>query len=68
VVEVDGGQHCENEEDVERTAYLCSQGFEVIRFWNNDVLQNLEGVLQTIAAAASGCPPPSPSREREGVI
>jgi len=66
VVEVDGGQHCDSAGDLKRTAYLESEGFRVIRFWNNDVLGNLEGVLGMIAAAAAECPPPTPSREREG--
>jgi len=45
VVEVDGGQHLDNEKDAERTVSLESKGFRVLRFWNNEVLQNLEGVL-----------------------
>jgi len=67
VVEVDGGQHSGSAKDVERTAYLESQGYRVVRFWNNDVSDNLEGVLQAIALQMECCPPPSPSREREGV-
>ena len=47
IVEADGGQHNE-EADAARTRYLTSQGFRVIRFWNNDVLQNLTGVLETL--------------------
>ena len=50
IVEADGGQHAVQEaSDRTRTAYLESQGYRVLRFWNNDVLQNLEGVLETIA-------------------
>ena len=49
VVEVDGGQHAENSEaDEVRTAWLQSRDFRVIRFWNNEVLENLDGVLQVI--------------------
>ncbi|MBF0484264.1 MAG: endonuclease domain-containing protein [Candidatus Omnitrophica bacterium] len=48
VVEVDGGQHSQNEDDITRDAWLRSQGFEVIRFWNNEVLENLDGVFQKI--------------------
>jgi very-short-patch-repair endonuclease len=47
VVEVDGGQHGEKK-DAKRTAGLERQGFRVIRFWNNDVLTNMDGVLETI--------------------
>jgi very-short-patch-repair endonuclease len=54
VIEVDGGQHNEargKTEDSVRTAWLRSQGFEVLRFWNNDVLRNGEGCQQIIAEA-----------------
>jgi very-short-patch-repair endonuclease len=49
VVEVDGGQHMDNARDEERTAVLEKQGFLVLRFWNNEVLKNLDGVLQVLA-------------------
>ena len=49
VVELDGGQHVESEAyDQSRMQRLASQGFKVMRFWNNDVLSNTEGVLHTI--------------------
>ena len=49
IVEVDGGQHAEVKNyDEARTRYLRSKGFRVIRFWNNEVLANLDGVLQVI--------------------
>jgi len=48
VVEVDGGQHTASEKDTERDAWLQSQGFKVLRFWNHDVLTNIEGVLEVI--------------------
>ncbi|MFA7404566.1 MAG: DUF559 domain-containing protein [Pelobacteraceae bacterium] len=50
-VELDGGQHNESEtivRDTERTAFLEQHGIQVIRFWNNEVFQNLEGVLQSV--------------------
>jgi len=50
VVEVDGGQHDEVA-DAPRTAWLNDRGFRVLRFWNNDVLTNMDGVLQVILAA-----------------
>ena len=51
IVELDGGQHAEDTEaDLIRTRWLESQGFQVIRFWNNDVLQNIDGVWQVISA------------------
>ena len=56
IIEVDGGQHSP-ERDARRTAYLKSQGFRLIRFWNNDVLQNLDGVWATIERALETTPP-----------
>ncbi|MEZ0225111.1 MAG: endonuclease domain-containing protein [Alphaproteobacteria bacterium] len=53
IVEVDGGQHCENKKDDVRTKYLNKLGYEVIRFWNNDVEDNLEGVVSTLTLALS---------------
>jgi very-short-patch-repair endonuclease len=52
VIELDGSQHLEQEEyDVARTRYLESQGYKVIRFWNNDVMNNIEGILRAIEVA-----------------
>jgi very-short-patch-repair endonuclease len=49
IIEVDGGQHSiEREKDKERDEWLKSQGFKVLRFWNNEVLTNIEGVLEVI--------------------
>lgn len=49
VIEVDGGQHAtQYEDDIVRDTYLRRQGFHVLRFWNNKVLQNINGVLEVI--------------------
>ncbi|MBH9536731.1 endonuclease domain-containing protein [Novosphingopyxis sp. YJ-S2-01] len=48
IVEIDGGQHSV-EADAVRTRFLESEGYRIIRFWNNDVLQNLEGVLSRLS-------------------
>jgi very-short-patch-repair endonuclease len=48
IVEVDGGQHAENRIDKIRDQWLKNQGFEILRFWNHDVLENREGVLGKI--------------------
>ena len=53
IIEADGGQHNEDS-DAARTAYLRAHGFSIIRFWNNDVLTNPDGVLETILEALSG--------------
>src|SRR5713226_1448315 len=51
VIEADGGQHDQSAADAQRTAWLESHGWRVIRFWNNDILANTEGVLTTILEA-----------------
>ena len=49
IVELDGSQHIEQEEyDEERTAYLKSKGYQVLRFWNNDITKNIDSVLTVI--------------------
>ncbi|WP_423879015.1 endonuclease domain-containing protein [Bradyrhizobium sp.] len=71
VVEVDGGQHAGSARDVERDRWLAENNFRVVRFWNNDVLSNLEGVLTALATELHNTPhpasrlrstPPSPAR------
>ena len=60
IVELDGGQHQDNQAyDEQRTIELNQMGFEVLRFWNNDVLMNTVGVLEVIRQALS----PTLSRE-----
>jgi very-short-patch-repair endonuclease len=70
IVEVDGGRHSETVlKDNERTAYLDSLGYAVLRFWNNEVMNNIDGVLEVISDALSDrqdpLTPPSPQGERE---
>ncbi len=49
IVELDGSQHLDLQEyDEDRTAYLKSRGYRVIRFWNNDVMNDIEGVILAI--------------------
>jgi len=56
VIEADGGQHADNAADERRTAWLEARGWRVLRFWNNDILTNTEGVQESIvrALAADG--------------
>jgi very-short-patch-repair endonuclease len=50
IIEVDGGQHAtQKDDDTVRDKYLRQQGFHVLRFWNNEVLQNINGVLEDIS-------------------
>ena len=70
IIEADGGQHCESEYDLRRDAFLNAQGFTVLRFWNNEVLENAGGVFEAIYAElksphppiATQWVPPSPAR------
>ena len=67
IVELDGGQHVQTQEyDRNRTTYLKQQGYRVLRFWNNDVLGNLDGVLRVIEEALTHRPSPDPSRRAGG--
>jgi BirA family biotin operon repressor/biotin-[acetyl-CoA-carboxylase] ligase len=62
VIELDGGQHSEGK-DAARTKLIEAHGYRVIRFWNNEVMQNIEGVLEVIGREiriASGQWPPLP--------
>jgi very-short-patch-repair endonuclease len=55
VIEVDGGQHdWQKAQDDARTAWLESRGYRVVRFWNNEVLGNIDGVLQVLVATVRG--------------
>jgi very-short-patch-repair endonuclease len=63
IIELDGGQHAENQDDLRRTADIEATGFRVLRFWNNEVSQNIDGVLSVISSAlvrAEPSPCPSP--------
>jgi len=75
VIEVDGGQHAENEEmDLQRSAYLNKMGYRVFRFWNNQVLQETEAILEAILAILaegkqnSPSPQPSPPLGERGTV
>jgi very-short-patch-repair endonuclease len=62
-IELDGGQHALPQRaafDAKRTAYLRSQGYQVLRFWNDEIFQNIDGVLTVILAALEQPSPPTP--------
>ena len=62
VIELDGGQHQDQVAyDARRTAYVESLGWQVLRFWNNDVLNNLDGVLAKVIEVLTSAPPSQPS-------
>jgi len=59
VIELDGGQHAEAAHyDARRAAFIEREGYRVLRFWNNEVLQNTKGVLQVILTALRANPSP----------
>jgi very-short-patch-repair endonuclease len=60
VIEVDGGQHSGSASDEVRTRYLEANGYRVLRFWNNEVLANISGVLSAIDAVINADRPPTP--------
>jgi very-short-patch-repair endonuclease len=62
VVEVDGATHTDPAVDRDRTKWLRSQRISVLRFWNNEVMINLPGVLATISEVAATPPPSPPAR------
>jgi very-short-patch-repair endonuclease len=73
IVEADGSQHSDNKDDAVRDGYLKEQGFHVLRFWNNDILNNIDGVGETVLGAighigsqtrADPTPNPLPQGER----
>jgi very-short-patch-repair endonuclease len=71
VIEVDGGQHATVDE-TNRTRILEAMGYLVLRFWNNDVHENIDGVLESILSVLDGSDPPHPDplpcgeREKSG--
>ena len=71
VIELDGGQHAESTAyDSERTLHLEQAGFVVLRFWNNEVFENMEGILEVIwnyVTARQTHPHPNPPLEGEGL-
>lgn len=64
VIEADGGQHADSEADAERTEWLEAEAWRVLRFWNNEVLANTEGVLDRIPEVLRGLVAPHPPAAR----
>jgi very-short-patch-repair endonuclease len=65
IVEVDGGQHSTNPRDAIRDQWMSAHRYRVLRFWNNDVLSNTEGVLEVIASSLQAEAPPHPTGARK---
>jgi very-short-patch-repair endonuclease len=66
LIELDGGQHADSKKDVVRDNYLKSKGYITLRFWNSDVIENINGVLETIRTSINN-PHPNllPERDKE---
>jgi very-short-patch-repair endonuclease len=57
VIELDGGQHAETtKRDAERDSWLKGRGYSVLRFWDNDVFQNMEGILEVVRKNVASAP------------
>jgi very-short-patch-repair endonuclease len=61
VIELDGGQHAESPDDRQRDRTLCGLGYRVIRIWNNDVIENLDGFSNGSCPNSKNRPSPRPS-------
>ena len=71
IIELDGGQHAmlsEKQKDVERDKWFEAQGYIVLRFWDNEVLMNMQEVLEVIRGHCFNHPPLNPLPSREGKI
>jgi adenine-specific DNA-methyltransferase len=72
IIELDGGQHTETvDEDDRRTTYIEKRGWRVVRFWNSDVIENLDGVLEAITMeieAITGRPHDAPKSPHPGPL
>ena len=67
VIELDGGQHAmERKKDKRRDFWLKKEGYEVLRFWDNEVFENLDGVLEVIKSKLLS-PSPNPSHKGRGI-
>ena len=64
IIEADGGQHSESIRDGGRDGYLRAQGFRILRFWNNEIFENEEGVVTSVLNALRPPPLPNPSPAR----
>ncbi|MCT4574941.1 MAG: endonuclease domain-containing protein [Alphaproteobacteria bacterium] len=60
IIELDGSQHCGSEKDKQRDKDLRDRDFKVLRFWNNDILENIEGCIERIndVICNENCTPP----------
>ena len=60
IIEADGSQHADSTTDQRRDAFLGTQGFRILRFWNNDVMSNASGVFEILSVTLHAPHPPKP--------
>nr|WP_246218808.1 DUF559 domain-containing protein [Parasphingorhabdus halotolerans] len=63
IIEADGSQHAGSAYDQKRDARLKSRGYSILRFWNNEIDKNLQGVLEAILEALSRAPSPTSPKQ-----
>ncbi|GAB5489488.1 MAG: hypothetical protein Pars2KO_30580 [Parasphingorhabdus sp.] len=63
IIEADGSQHADNPKDAQRDKWLQDRDYTVLRFWNNDIRENLDGVLFTILDAFDQNPSPTSPKQ-----
>ncbi|WP_415878299.1 endonuclease domain-containing protein [Methylomonas sp. BW4-1] len=69
IIELDGGQHADQQkQDEQRSQFLESLGYRVLRFWNHDVIRDIESVLEAIRLVVIRFPHPGPPPRGEGVM
>jgi very-short-patch-repair endonuclease len=68
IIEIDGGEHFGSRRDRIRDEWFQEQGYKVLRFWNNEVLRNIDGVLQAIIEEISPSPLSPPIKGGEGTV
>jgi very-short-patch-repair endonuclease len=63
IIELDGGQHAQSNEDVARALYLQHRGYKILRFWDSDIICSLDSCLEIVTAVIQGMPsfPPGES-------
>jgi very-short-patch-repair endonuclease len=66
IVELDGSHHAERTEDRRRDGGLCALGYRVIRIWDNEVIENLDGALKRFCPSSKNRPSPLPSPRKRG--
>jgi len=68
IIEVDGGEHFESDRDEIRDEWVQNQGYKVLRFWNNDVLKNTDGVIHMLIEEITPSPLSPPFKGGDVIV